>query len=123
MSNKYQSYTKKEDLRDREVRLHPVWRGVGFVLIVLTPIMAYAATLVILDANTANRWVQVPKELVYQGSDPLLFVKIILTVALIFLIGSIFSLITFALYSAFGPKRYGPMDVPPTVYRGGRYKR
>ena len=123
MSNKYQTYTKKEDLRDREVRLHPVWRGVGFALIVLTPIMAYAATLVILDANTANNWVQIPKELLYQGSDPLLFAKMILTVVLIFLIGSFFSLITFILYGAFGPKRYGPMDAPPTVYRGGRYKR
>ncbi len=123
MSSKYQTYTKKDDVRDRDVKLHPVWRGVGFALIILTPIMAYAATLVILDANNANRWVQIPKELLYQGTDPLLFVKIILTAALIFLIGSFFSLITFILYGAFGPKRYGPMDVPPTVYKGGRYKR
>lgn len=123
MSNKYQTYTRREDLRDREVKLHPIWRGVGFALMILTPILAYAATLVILDANQKAGWVQIPKELIYQGGDPLLFVKIILTIVLIFLIGFLFTLITFILYGAFGSKRYGPLDAPPAVYKGGRYKR
>ena len=120
---KYQSYTKKEDLRDREVRIHPVWRGIGFALIILTPIIAYAGMLVLVDANTQNGWVTIPPDLVAPGSDPLLYVKIILVIVLILLLYAVFSLITFIFYSLFGPSRYGPLDVPPTVYRGRRYKR
>lgn len=109
--------------KNRKTGVHPIWRGIGFVLMIIIPFMAYAGTMLLLEQNRMNGWVQIPSDLLAVGSDPLLYVKIILTVFLIFLLYSIFLLFTFVINSLFGPPRYGPTDAPPTSYRGRRYKR
>lgn len=120
---KYQSYSTREKTPKKK-EIHPIWRGVGFALIILIPILSYASSILLLDANRANGWVKIPQELVIKGwGDPNLLMKIILTVVLSILLYGVFSLITFVLYSSLGPPRYGPYDVPPVQYRGKRYKR
>jgi hypothetical protein len=119
---KHSPYTRYQ-ATPRKKEIHPIWRGVGFLLIVLTPIMAYAGALVLLDENVKQGWVRIPAELIASGTDPLLYAKIILTVVLVFLLYIVFSLVTFVLYRLFAPPRYGPYDVPPVHYRGRRYRR
>ena len=103
--------------------IHPIWRGIGFALIVLAPIMGYAASILILKANEINKWYPVPKDLLVKWQDPYILVKLIITAVIAFLLFMIFQLITFLLYRLFGPSRYGATDVPSVKYRGKKYKR
>ncbi len=112
---------KEDEIRKRKI--HPIWRGVGFILIILIPIISYIGTLVLLETNMRNNWVVIPPSLLISGKDPYLLLKIILTICLIFILGCLFTLITFFLTSIFAPPRYGPYDIPPVPYRGKRYKR
>lgn len=120
---KYQSYSSRGQAPKKK-EIHPVWRGVGFALMILIPVLSYAASIVLLDANRTNGWVRIPQELFMKGwGDPNLLVKILLTAVLSILLYGVFSLITFILYGSLGPPRYGPYDVPPVQYRGKRYRR
>ena len=110
-------------MQPKERPVHPVWRGIGFLLIIITPLMGYAVATLILDANKVQRWVAIPPELVAEGNNPDLYVLILLTVVVSFLIYMFLSLLTFFVMSLLTPSRYGPQDVPPTAYRGKRYKR
>jgi hypothetical protein len=102
-----------------KVKIHPIWRGVGFVMMIIIPIISYAATEVLIKQNMISNWFPWPYDLfakpgefLYNG-DYLLYLKIILTVAFSLLIYAIFTLVTFVLSSAFGRTRLGPYDAPP----------
>jgi hypothetical protein len=111
------SMNRQPDNELRSRRIHPIWRGIGFVFAILIPIMAYYSTLVMLDANNQQGWFQIPADLYYKSGDPLLYVKIMGTVAFAFLFYAIFMLIYFIVYSMIAPPRYGPLDAPPMHYR------
>jgi hypothetical protein len=109
---------------DREKRakakeIHPIWRGVGFGLIILVPLFSYALTEVILKANQTANWFPLPYDLMakptdlFYTGDPLIYIKIIMTITFSLVLFAIFTLVTFIMNSAFGRPRYGPMDVPP----------
>jgi hypothetical protein len=98
--------------------IHPIWRGIGFAFIFLLPILSYVGALVLLQKNAANNWYPIPNDLLLKiGNDPLLLVKVILALIIMFFLYTIFMLITFALYRVFAPPRYGPTDVPPARMR------
>jgi len=103
--------------------IHPIWRGIGFAMIILAPILGYAASILILEANQTQKWFPIPYDLLVQWQDPYILIKLIITAVISFVIFIIFQLITFFLYKLFGPSRYGPMDVPNVRYRGKKYKR
>ena len=77
---------KKEVQREETRRKgpHPVWRGIGCVLIVLIVVMSFAGSSLLVDANRDNNWVDVPEEI--QGSlpvirimdEPVLYVELIM---------------------------------------------
>jgi len=120
---KYSNYSSNDIQKNRDKEMHPIWRGVGFALAILTPIISYSGALVLISANAQNGWVAIPADLMAPFADRMLYVKIILTLVLMFFFYTIFSFITFTLYGIFGPPRYGPRDVPPLEYRGGKYRR
>ncbi len=121
---KYSSRMTQESLRDRDHKVHPVWRGVGFALALLTPVIAIFGSIVLVDANAKNGWVAIPSDLIFRGgSDPLLYVKIIVGIVIFLLVTVLFQLVTFILYGAMGPSRYGPLDVPPVAYKGPKKSR
>ncbi len=121
--NKQDSFKPRDSMGGKTNRTHPIWRGVGFALLVLAPVMGYAASVLFLDLNSINRWVPIPGDLLITAKDPYLLIKIILTLVFALLIFLLFQLITFFIYRVAGPSRYGPLDVPPVKYRGKRYKR
>jgi hypothetical protein len=114
--NTYRNPEMKQPKEKRKI--HPIWRGVGFGLMVLTPILAYAGAVIVDEQNTLNGWVRIPRQLISPWVDSHLFVKIILTVFLMILLFVIFNSLTIILNSLFGAKRYGPTDVPSVAYRG-----
>lgn len=120
---KYQSFSTRS-ATPKKKEIHPIWRGVGFVLMILTPVLAYAATIVLMDANRVKGWVRIPRELIMQGwGDPYLLVKLIMIVLFSIVIYGLFSFITFIIYGAFGAPRYGPYDVPQKQFSGKQNRR
>lgn len=120
---RYDSYREKKPVTDDKIYIHPIWRGIGFALLIFAPIMGYAASIVLIELNKENNWLPIPKDLLIAGSDPYLLIKIIITIVIAFIIFLLFQLITFFLYRIAGPSRYGPLDVPRVAYRGKKYKR
>jgi hypothetical protein len=110
---KFSGYQGSSQIRKPKAEVHPIWRGLGFIYLILAPVLGYYGSLVLLDANKTNKWISIPANFLANGSDPLLFVKIGLTIVLAFLIFFILQFIGMAIYSLVGPPRYGPMDVPP----------
>lgn len=110
-------------MEPKEREIPAIWRGIGFVLVFITPAMGYAVAKLIIDANKVQRWVPIPPDLVAPGKNPDLYVIIGVTVVFSLLVYLVLSLFSFILLSIFSPSRYGPQDVPPTSYRGKRYKR
>ena len=114
---RYRSYTRQE-VKQRPWEVHPIWRGLGCILIIIIPIMSYAAAVVIVSENYKNRWVALPSELVGTYLIPYLnvrinFAVIAVTLLLLFIGYGILVLIYAFMYRLIGPSRYGPLDSPP----------
>jgi len=110
---KFSSYRGDSRSRQEKQQVHPIWRGVGFIFLILAPLMGWFGAQVLLDANQANGWFRIPSSFLAPGADSLLFVKIGLTIILAFLIFFVLQFIGVILYRMVGPERYGPLDVPP----------
>jgi hypothetical protein len=104
-------------------KIHPIWRGVGFALMILAPIIAYGIALILLEENFKTGMVSIPPSLVVQWQDPYILVKLIITVFVTMVLYALLTMIYFLISSLIGPSRYGPTDVPPVAYKGKAYKR
>lgn len=138
---KYTSYNKSAPRR-RDTGVHPVMRGIGCVLIVVVPILAYGIALLLVDMGIRRGWPIPPNWLQpitiqpfllqIRGLQPLwnlllqqdnLLAVVVFTVAVTIVIGGIMSVIYGYIYSMFGPPQYGPQDAPPIRAKVKRYKR
>ncbi len=128
----FSSQQYKQGRQDRPWKVHPVWRGIGCILILIIPIMSWYATALFLQSNTK---VVLPPELTRVVAIPATRVaeidKVIFQInhyfdRVHFVFGQIFFTIIFSiigfgivallyavLYRFAGPPRYGPFDVPP----------
>ncbi len=116
-------FSNKPRIKNEQKQAHPIWRGVGFGLMVLLPIISYATALILIDMNNIERWIMIPRDLLVRNQDPLLLIKFLLTIILMAGFAIVLTLIFQLLYSIFGPSRYGPTDVPPVAGRFKKYKR
>ncbi|HEY9088569.1 MAG TPA: hypothetical protein VIO36_10405 [Anaerolineaceae bacterium] len=113
--SQYDFHEKKVDRNE----IHPIWRMIGFAMMLLIPFLSYIAAIGILQENAKQRWFPIPADLLVPwGSDSMLGIKILLTLVIAFLLYMIFMLITFIMNRLFAPPRYGPTDVPQVTYRG-----
>jgi hypothetical protein len=138
---KYTSY-KRTEPKPRETGVHPVMRGIGCILIVVVPVLAYGASVLLVNYGQAHNWPIPPNwygepaihPLLWklQGLEPiLLFIQaqnnleanLVFTVAITIVLGGIMSMIYGYMYSLFGPPRYGPQDAPPIRKKVKAYKR
>lgn len=139
---KYTSYSKPKPTKPRNRDVHPVMRGIGCIMIVLVPILAYGLAIMLSDYGARNGW---PLPASWYGPPtipPILFklqglqvilrflqaqtnleVNLVLTLVLIILIGGLMSILYGYIYTLFGPPKYGPQDAPPIRVKVKRYKR
>ena len=118
---KHDSYQSRESRETRKKEINPIWRGIGFIFMILIPLMSYAGAIVLIQQNNIHGWIPFPYDLVANEShilfrlfqDPQIHIKLIVMITLMFLMYAIFAMITFAINSAFGASRYGPYDMPP----------
>ena len=122
--HRIQSTRQMEPSRNNR-QLHPIWRGVGFGLMILIPIMSYALARLFLDENVNKQWITFPKN-IYLQNPPLpsdLLILILIMVVLMIVMYAVFTLLSLIILRMFGEPRYGPLDVPPITYHGKPYKR
>jgi hypothetical protein len=121
---------------------HPIWRGIGCLMIVIVPVMAFTLGLLTVQIALALNW-PVPIQLTgYPVLPASLFSVNILVPILIFIehqnnfyalmtltilytvvLGALFSLIYAIIYRFVGPPKYGPQDAPPPNIKVRPYKR
>jgi hypothetical protein len=100
--------------------VHPIWRGIGCILVVVFPFLAFAAADLLVQMNIDQGWYPFPFELTraYYFSPLSLslrhFYGNLMVTALLLLFGFAVIMVVYALiYAVMGPSRYGPLDAPP----------
>jgi hypothetical protein len=112
--NKNTMFKKERVSKSEGARIHPIWRGVGFVMMIFMPVLSYIGATVIMDYNKTQNWFPIPREFVISWpTDPYILMRLFITAILWFLFYAFFMLITFFLSGLFAPKRYIPPDIPP----------
>ena len=128
-------YTKYQRREERPWKVHPVWRGIGFVWMILLPVMSYAGAWIMTRENFRNRWLPVTEELSqpirlpvinwsflsfpidlnilirWLPGQPLYYLDILFFLAFLFIGFGITSVIYAFLFRAMGPGR-SPYDAP-----------
>lgn len=121
MPAKYREFNPGQRSRPKPT-IHPIWRGVGFAMIVLIPIMAYAATEVVLQQNDIYGWFPFPVDMIAKDGeflynifkDPMINIRAAGTAAFSLLFYALFTFVSFLISGIFGPKqRDDPFYVPP----------
>jgi hypothetical protein len=137
---KYQSYQKPKELPRNEV--HPVWRGIGCIIMLILPIISGAAAKLLLELGKAQHWaflyelsdyVRFP-EYVYKIPYILIAANYISSIAylkalalffflLLITFSGIFAVLNAMLYRLVGPPRYTAIDAPAPRVKTKRYTR
>jgi len=115
--SKFTRFDATAQPKKRPWTIHPVWQGIGCLMMILIPLMSYAGAVLLVDANIQNRWFPIPQELIGPPGQPLLYTQLGITV-LFSMFGFIFLVIAYSiLYRVTGPPKYGPTDAPPARRR------
>jgi hypothetical protein len=111
----------------RVVTVHPVMRGIGCVMMVVVPILAYGIAVILVNYGASHGWPIPPNWFGPPAIHPFLWTvpglipmlqfiqvqnnleaNLIFTIALVVVIGGIMSIIYGYVYALFGPPQYGP---------------
>ena len=120
---------------------HPVWRGIGCILMIVVPIISFELAELTIQSNWAQQYVPyqllgypvMPAILWKPGFlDPIFgFIQglpnfygvLVLFLLYVIVIGAFVSVGNAFLYKTLGPPRYGPQDAPPPKIKAKPYKR
>jgi hypothetical protein len=134
-------YRKFEVKQEAKAGPNPIWRGIGCILIVVVPVIAYLLTALflqdvintgyvppeLLSSITFPPWVfKVPildVAAAWLGNIPALGLKLILFFMIVLVLGAVSSLLYTAIQDLAGKSRYTDKDAPPSNHRGKAYKR
>jgi len=121
-------YFNKPQMRERPWKVHPIWRGIGCILIILIPIMSYAAAVMMVDANITAGWVPAPAVYMQTVLVPYLDMPIahlyanLMVAGVLMLVGYAGLMVFYSvMYSVVGPPKLGPQDAPP-IHRKRKQK-
>lgn len=111
-----------EEAQKRPWEIHPIWRGIGCIFMLLIPVMSFAGAYILVRENFQQRWIAVPAELSVTFVIPFLgtrlYVADIMGTVVLMVIGFGLMTIVYALiYRLIGPSQYGPLDAPPPKRR------
>jgi len=130
MGMKYREYRPERGISRKErQRIHPVWRGVGCVLMILIPIVGYAGADVLLRLNGKNNWFPLPADMIAGPGDffyrliqdPMIHIKLVLMVVISAILFGLFTWVSFIVIGTFGmTDRNDPYYVPPVRPRRRR---
>jgi len=135
---KYAKYQHKSVERRR---MNPIWRGIGCILIIIVPLMAFGLMVVFAPSIIATG--KVPYQLLgfvhfpdwafkfrmtayiasFISSINNLWLNIITFFVMLLILTTVTSLVYSLVYAMVGPARYSAEDAPPPKYKAKAYKR
>ncbi len=138
MASKYRKYERKEIVKKE---IAPIWRGIGCVLFILVPALAWLLTGLAVPPVMATgevppgiaghaqfpAWMEKVPGLnsgtAYLSSVDALWLKVIIFVVIALLLATVSSLIYTMIQGVMGPPRYTEMDAPEAERGAKRYTR
>ena len=135
---KYEKYHRKSP---EKRRMNPIWRGIGCILIIVVPLLAYWMMLVSVPLIIATG--KIPYQLLghvhfhewvfklrittliasFISNINNLWINIIMFFVMLLILTSVASLLYSMIYALIGPARYSELDAPPSKYKPKVYKR
>ncbi len=116
---RYDKFNRRASMLDRPWKIHPIWRGIGCIMMVIIPIMAYAGAVLLVQENMRQGWLPMPRDLARTitipmlGSYPNLLAYLVVALTLSVVGFGVYTAIYALLNAIVGPSRFGPLDVPP----------
>ena len=113
---KYDKFNPRASAAQRPWEIHPIWRGIGCLMMILVPVMAYAGAVLLVQANVSQGWVPIGSELSQTvnipnvGSFDYLFANLLVAGILAMLGFGLMVAIYSLIYKAVGPSQLGPLD-------------
>jgi len=105
---KYGRYQPEIEERKEKNSLHPVWRGIGCVLLIVIPAISVVLSNFLINQRQSFSWVIVPVELIISRfKDPLIAVKAVYFLIIALLLFLIIGSVTFILDKIIGSSRRG----------------
>lgn len=109
---KYNQYPQTTSTKKEKTKIHPVWRGIGCIMIVVIPLLSYLAANYLVSNRSELSWVMIPQDLIFsQLRDSLFWVKILYAAIIALALFLLTGIITFVIDKFFGPPKRGPYDV------------
>jgi len=130
-------YSRRKPVEPR-YKIHPIWAGIGFLMVIIVPIISWAAASETVTFAKAQAWPLMRNFPTYLVLPDILYMipgmrnivaianlPAILTFFLLFLFvfTGIVSLIYAFVYRLVGPPRYSPQDEPAPRIKTKKYKR
>jgi len=134
-------YAKYQHKSPEKRGMHPIWRGIGCILLIVVPLIAFGLMSVFVPSIIATG--KVPYQLLgrvhfpewaykvrivadianFISSIDNLWINLITFGVMVLLLTAIASLLYSMIYSLVGPAHYSAVDAPPSKYKGKVYKR
>jgi len=134
-------YSKFQKKTPKKAGMNPIWRGIGCILIVIVPLMAYGLTVLFAPKIIATG--KVPHDLLGYVHFPVwvfrvriladvayfiahinnLWMNIIMFFVMLLILTAVASLLYSFVYAMVGPARYTGTDAPPSKYKAKKYTR
>lgn len=115
---KYDRYEKASTNKGSTSKMHPIWRGIGCLMLVIIPVMAWAAAYEFMRIAPTLSWFPQSRQM-YQNIDlqyiviPTSIGQIVFTGVFMMLGFMIMTIAYSFVYRVAGPPKYGPTDAPP----------
>ena len=104
----------------RPWQVHPIWRGIGCLLVLIGPPLAFSAAHYLVEMNFEYGWLPVPGDFRQPFTIPFVdyilphaLASLLVAVILLLLGFAIIMIVYSTIYAILGPSRYGPLDSPP----------
>lgn len=117
---KYGRLSRQLPRKEPPWKIHPIWRGIGCILMLIMPVIAFLSANLLLEWNSEQGLVRVPPELANSFVIPQVnftisnFFATLMLTALLLLFGFGLIMVVYSIvFAVLGPPKYGPMDAPP----------
>ncbi len=133
---------EKRDFAEERRQMHPAWRGLGFLLVVLMPVLAVSASIVFIETAIEKKWPIYWPLIGYApmpqwvwnvpglnslaaklAKIPNLLGYVVFSAIFLMVLYTLLSLFYSILYRSLGVGRYTPVDVKRPRVKTKRYRR
>jgi hypothetical protein len=93
---KYGRYQVETEANEKKDTLHPIWRGIGCILLIVIPIISGFFSNYLVNQRNTFSWMIIPNELIINRfEDPMIAVKAVYFIIIALLLFLIMGIITF----------------------------